>query len=411
MKRIFIAVLLALSVILPGGVFAADGDLARNVKRLERVSPDYEADKDVDRKFIEVLNLTEKLKQPLEIYTEAKRIAGNAALAESKYMDSFLYYMLVQSLSQVKTGTAEIDYWLGLLKANNDKSPHLLAAQLIRLHQLPQDSPDIRRDAQLAVDWVKAQKPDQKLRAPEYSGNMITGYWLRVNFAEGDYLKLYTVATYKAAAAPLAGFREDETYVSLLGRIKAGREDVMNEIVAIYRKAYKKKEAADILYQLAELKIGARDLTTAKTLLDDALKLNPEHTAAKKDRDRVKLELTYRSLAPTPSAQPVTPAVIPPKQVESPGIPAHLNDVQGYLTPVDRVIMEAELHGKSKAELRIMRNEIYARHGRTFEAPDLQNYFSGRPWYRQNPSYSDSLLTETDKANVKAIQDFENGMQ
>ncbi len=410
MKRIFIVFLLALCIVLPIGAFAADGDLTRNVKRLERVSPDYEADKDIDRKFIEVLNLTEKLKQPFEIYVEAKRIAGNAALAESKYMDSFLYYMLVKSLSQAKTGTAEIDYWLGLLKANNDKSPHLLAAQLIRLHQLPKDSPDIRRDAELAVDWVKALKPGQKLRAPEYSGNMITGYLLRVNFAEGDYLKVYTAATYKASAAPLAGFREDETYVSLLDRIKPGREDVMNEMLAIYRKAYKKKEAADILYQLAELKISARDLTTAKTLLDDAVKLNPEHAAAKKERNRVKLELTYRSLAPVPSVQPVTPAVTPSKQEEAP-IPAHLNDVQGYLTPIDRVVTEAELHGKSKAELRVMRNEIYARHGRTFEAPDLQKYFSGRPWYRQNPSYSDSLLTETDKANVKAIQDFENGMQ
>jgi DNA-binding FrmR family transcriptional regulator len=181
----------------------------------------------------------------------------------------------------------------------------------------------------------------------------------------------------------------------------------MNEMVAIYRKAYKKKEAADVLYQLAALKMAAKDLTTAKTLLDDALKLNPEHADAKKGRDRVKLELTYQSLAPVPSAQPVTP----PRQVESPGIPAHLSDVPGYLTPVDRVLAEAELHGRSKAELRVMRNEVYARHGRTFEAPDLQNYFSRKPWYRQNPSYSDGLLTETDKANVKALQDFENGMQ
>jgi|GEM_PF-2384581 len=411
MKFFSIVILLALCIVIPAGAFAADGELAKNVKRLERVSPDYETDKDIDKKFIEVLNLIEKTKQSSELYAETKRIAGTSALAESKYMDSFLYYMLVKSLSQTKTGTVEIDYWLGLLKANNDKSPHLLAAQLIRLHQLPKDSPDIRRDAQLIIDWVKAQKPEQKLRAPEYWGNMLIGYRPRVNFAEGDYLKLYTVATYKAAVAPLAGFIEDETYVSLLGRIKEGREDVMNEMVAIYRKAYKKKEAADVLYQLALLKIAAKDLTTAKTLLDDAVKLNPEHAAAKKDRDRIKLELTYQSLAPAPTVQPAAPAITPAKQEEKSSIPEHLNKVEGYLTPKDRVLMEAELHGKSKAELRVMRNEVYAHYGRTFQDVDLQNYFAQRPWYRQNPSYSDSLLTEVDNANVKVIQNFENGMQ
>jgi len=409
MNKIIIIILLALCIVIPAGAYAADGELAKNVKRLERVSPDYEADKDIDKKFIEVLNLIEKTKQSSELYAEAKRIAGTAALAESKYMDSFLSYMLVKSLSQTKTGTAEIDYWLGLLKANNDKSPHLLAAQLIRLHQLPKDSPDIRPAAQLAIDWIKAQKPEHKLRAPEYWGNMLIGYRPRVNFAEGDYLKLYTAATYKAAVAPLAGFIEDETYVSLLGRIKEGREDVMNEMVAIYRKAYKKKEAADILYQLAMLKIAAKDLTTAKTLLDDVVKLNPAHVAAKKDRDRIKLELAYQAL--TPAAPSAAPAVTPVKQEEKPSIPEHLNKVEGYLTPKDRVIMEAELHGKSKAELRVMRNEVYAHYGRTFQDVDLQNFFSQRPWYRQNPSYSDSLLTEVDKANVKVIQNFESGMQ
>jgi hypothetical protein len=416
MKKIVTAyLLLALCLAIPAAAFAADGDLAKNVKRLERVSPDYVTDKDIDKKFIEVLNLIEKTKQSSEIYEESKRIAGNAALAQSKYMDSFLYYMLVKSLSQSKAGTAEIDYWLGLLKANNARSPHLLAAQLIRLRQLPKDSPDIHRAALLIIDWVKAQKPDQKLRAPEYWGNILIGHRPRVNFAEGDYLKLYTVATYKDATKTLAGFMDDETYVSLLGRVKEGREDIMNEMVAIYRKAYKKKEAADILYQLAMLKVAAKELPQAKTLLDDAVKLNPEHMVAKKERDRIKLELAYQSLAPAapalPAAQAITPAVTSGKQEETPGIPEHLNKVEGYLTPMDRMLQEAELHGKSKAELRVMRNEIYAHHGRTFQAPDLQNYFSQRPWYRQNPSYSDSLLTDVDKANVKIIQDFENGMQ
>lgn len=299
MKKIIVAVLLlTLSTLVSIAAYAADGEIAKNVKRLERVAPDYEADKDVDKKFIDVINLVEKTKQSSEIYIESKRIAENSALQQSKYMDSFLYYMLVKSLFQVSGNMTELDYWMTALKANNDKSPHLLAAQLIRLRQLPKNSPAIRENAQLIVNWVKAQNPEKKVRTPEYTGNMLLGYKPRINFAEGEYLKLYTLATYKAATAPLKGLQEDETYVSLLDRIKEGREDIMNEMIAIYKKAYKRKEAAEVLYQLAMLKAMAKDLTAAKALLDDAVKMNPEHQLAKKERDRIKLELTYQSLTP-----------------------------------------------------------------------------------------------------------------
>jgi len=404
MKRGFVVVLLlALCAVVPAAAVAGDWELSKNVKRLERVSPDYESDRDIDKKFIDVLNLIEKTKQPNELYEEAKRIAGTPALGQSKYMDSFLYFMLVKSLGRTRN-TVETDYWFGQLKANNDKSPHLLAAMLIRLRQLPKESPNLRKEIQAIVDWIKAQKTEQKLRAPEYTGNMLLGYKPRTDFAGGEFLKLYTVSTYKEAVTALAGFMDDETYASLLTAVKDGREDILNELAAIYKKARKKKEAADTLYQIARLKVAAVDYAQAKTLLDEAVKLDPEHLAAKKERDRIALELTYQSLTPAQSSAPL-------RQDDPLGIPEHLNKAEGYLTPTDRVIMEAELHGKSKAELRVMRNEVYAHHGRMFQASDLQNYFSQRPWYRQNAAYSDSLLTDVDKENVKIIQNFEASAQ
>jgi len=383
--------------------FAGDWDLVKNVKRLERVSPDYQDDKDIDKKFIDVLDLTEKTKRGSEVYDEAKRIAALPALAQSKYMDSFLYYMLVRSLSIAKSPLSEADYWLGLLKAH-DKSPHLLAAMLVRMRLLPKNSPDIRRDAQLIVDWVKAQKPGMKVRAPEYSGNMLLGYKPRVNFAEGDYLKLYTLSYYKETVTPPAGFMEDDTYVSVLSRIKEGREDVMTEMAAIYRKMGKRKEASDVLYQLAMLKANAKDYQAAKTFLDDAVKLNANNMEARKERDRIKLELTYASLAPAAPAPQEKPE-------EALGIPESLAKAEGFLTPADRIVTEPELQGKSKAELRVMRNEVFARHGRVFQSSDLHDYFSQRPWYTQNPNYSDSLLTDVDKENIRVIQEAENKAQ
>ena len=89
-------------------------------------------------------------------------------------------------------------------------------------------------------------------------------------------------------------------------------------------------------------------------------------------------------------------------------IPEHLYKIENYLTPADRVVTPAELAGWSKAELRVMRNEVFARHGRIFQSADLQDYFSKKAWYRENASYSDDLLTAVDKENVRIIQEHED---
>jgi len=68
-----------------------------------------------------------------------------------------------------------------------------------------------------------------------------------------------------------------------------------------------------------------------------------------------------------------------------------------------------ELLGYSKSELRIMRNEIYARHGRIFQSSDLINYFSSQSWY--TPLYTDKevqyMLTQIEKNNITTIQQAE----
>lgn len=58
-------------------------------------------------------------------------------------------------------------------------------------------------------------------------------------------------------------------------------------------------------------------------------------------------------------------------------------------------------------ELKILRNEIFARHGRIFRIEWLQKYFEKQPWYQPNPTYSDSLLTEEDLEKIKLIKKIE----
>jgi len=93
---------------------------------------------------------------------------------------------------------------------------------------------------------------------------------------------------------------------------------------------------------------------------------------------------------------PHPPVTLP----ESAAVPAFMS----------RPLTEAELMGKSTWELDVMRNEIYARHGRRFARSDLQSYFSAQPWYR--PLYAPdefptSLLTAVQKRNVELIQRYQ----
>jgi hypothetical protein len=66
------------------------------------------------------------------------------------------------------------------------------------------------------------------------------------------------------------------------------------------------------------------------------------------------------------------------------------------------------LHGLSLNELRLLRNEVYARHGRQFQAPWLSQYFYSQPWYTVDENFKDEDLSGFDKQNVETIVAHEN---
>ena len=74
---------------------------------------------------------------------------------------------------------------------------------------------------------------------------------------------------------------------------------------------------------------------------------------------------------------------------------------------LERPLLPADLEGFSKAALRIWRNAVYARHGRTFRSEDLQALFNEYAWYKPDSEYTDDKLTDIDRANIKLIQEFE----
>ena len=75
----------------------------------------------------------------------------------------------------------------------------------------------------------------------------------------------------------------------------------------------------------------------------------------------------------------------------------------------DTPLTESDLAGLSPTVLRRLRNTVYARHGRTFNTPEIQSYFDSRPWYKPRPDYSDETLSSTDRANISLIQMAEGG--
>jgi hypothetical protein len=74
----------------------------------------------------------------------------------------------------------------------------------------------------------------------------------------------------------------------------------------------------------------------------------------------------------------------------------------------NKLITEAMLRGLSLHELRLLRNEVYARHGRIFKTAWIEQYFGGQSWYEANEDFKDEELSGPDKTNVETIVAYEN---
>lgn len=58
-------------------------------------------------------------------------------------------------------------------------------------------------------------------------------------------------------------------------------------------------------------------------------------------------------------------------------------------------------------DLRILRNELYARHGRVFKDPVLQKYFAAQAWYKPDPEFKDEMLSTIEFKNLAKLKSAE----
>jgi hypothetical protein len=103
--------------------------------------------------------------------------------------------------------------------------------------------------------------------------------------------------------------------------------------------------------------------------------------------------------APPPPVQVTPPPVNPPPQIAP---PSRLQSDFIFPDSSSRLLTMGDLQPLSKDDLRIARNEIFARRGRYFQSPDLTERFSRFPWYR--PTSWDPPLNPIETANVALIQ-------
>lgn len=59
------------------------------------------------------------------------------------------------------------------------------------------------------------------------------------------------------------------------------------------------------------------------------------------------------------------------------------------------------------SELRLMRNEIFARYGYQFKAQDLRAYYENQTWYKPLFDNVDKYLSQTERNNISLIQQHE----
>ena len=85
-----------------------------------------------------------------------------------------------------------------------------------------------------------------------------------------------------------------------------------------------------------------------------------------------------------------------------------------YILPESsaRALTREELQGYTKEELRLARNEIFARHGMIFGVDDLDKYFSEQAWYKPSiPAaefYDRVEMNMIEERNLVLIQEVEN---
>lgn len=131
-----------------------------------------------------------------------------------------------------------------------------------------------------------------------------------------------------------------------------------------------------------------------------------ERTSSQSEQVVTAAPATVAPVTPTPATaapQAEIPQVAPPA--------SRTAQSDGYYYPSNsRYITVSELDSMTPSEIRLILNEMYARHGYIFSSQDYQNYFSAKSWYIGTTTSQDEVLkyfNAYEMANRQTIVDYE----
>jgi len=103
--------------------------------------------------------------------------------------------------------------------------------------------------------------------------------------------------------------------------------------------------------------------------------------------------------------------------VEEQKVSSNNSNPQNYVDPQNlpgkfpqaslQILNHNDVNYLSARELKIMRNEIFARHGYIFKTDDMSTYFREQSWYVPRYNNVNNMLTSIEKENIKLIQSYE----
>ena len=97
-----------------------------------------------------------------------------------------------------------------------------------------------------------------------------------------------------------------------------------------------------------------------------------------------------------------------PRPVPPPRPAAQVRHVPGlYPQASTRMLTPADIRGLTKWDLKVMRNEIFARYGYIFKTEEMIAYFKMQSWYRPRFNDVSARLTPVEKKNIAFIQQYE----
>ncbi len=86
----------------------------------------------------------------------------------------------------------------------------------------------------------------------------------------------------------------------------------------------------------------------------------------------------------------------------------HETDSQNpYAWLKERLATENDLIGKTKADIKKMRNTIFAMHGYIFKSQDMKEYFSKKTWYKPQKENVNSELSTIENKNIQFLKSHE----